>query len=131
MNPKKPKEFVKPTADELELPEQLVEDIASFYWSSLAKSLNNIESASVRVTGLGTFNVRVKRIKKLQGRYNKYLDEAAPERMTFSKHSAKRIAEFKLGRLEEIEKHLEQERERREEVKQKRKEYVNSKNMGE
>ena len=130
MRPKKAKDLIKPTADLLELPEQLIEDVAGFYWQTLRKTLSNIDSASVRVTGLGTFNVRTKRIKKLQARYTKYLEEPGElERMTFNKHSIKKTAEFKLARLEVIKKDLEDERIRREAVKLKRKNYVNSKSM--
>jgi len=130
MTPKKAKSFVQPTANEVELSESLVDDIVSFYWSTVQKSLSNIEGASITVANLGTFNVRSKRIRKLQARYNKYLTDDPVETMTFNKHSIKKLAEFKLERLEEMEKHFIEETKRRQEVKQKRKDYVNSKTVG-
>jgi nucleoid DNA-binding protein len=129
MKPLKPKHFIKPTADDLELSEQTVDDIVSFYWSTLQKALSNLEGASVRVTNLGTFNIRERRIPRLKARYKKYLEGNEPESMTFNKHSAKKIAEFKLKRLEELEKELQEQKERKKEIKEKRKEYVSSKNL--
>jgi nucleoid DNA-binding protein len=129
MRPKKAKEFIKPTALNMNLSESMVEDVISFYWSAIQKALSNIESASVTVAGLGIFKVRVKKIKKLQARYTKYLENTDPESMTFNKHSVKKLAEFKLERLSIIEKDLEKERKKKEEVKLKRAEYVANKTM--
>lgn len=129
MRPKKAKEFIKPTALDMGLQESLVEDVVSFYWSAVQKALSNIESASVTVASLGVFRVRVKKIKKLQARYTKYLENTDPESMTFNKHSVKKLAEFKLERLLAIEKELEEERKKKEEVKLKRAKYVADKNM--
>jgi len=129
MRPKKAKEFIKPTALNMNLSESMVEDVISFYWSAIQKALSNIESASVTVAGLGIFKVRVKKIKKLQARYTKYLENTDLESMTFNKHSVKKLAEFKLERLSIIEKDLEKERKKKEEVKLKRAEYVTNKTM--
>lgn len=129
MKPEKAKTFVKPTASKLDLSEVLVDDVVSFYWSTVQKALSNIDGASVTVANLGTFNVRFKRIRKLRARYNKYLTDDPVETMTFNKHSIKKLAEFKLERLEAMEKHFEEEKKRREETKQKRKQYVNTKSV--
>lgn len=129
MRPKKAKEFIKPTALNMGLSESMVEDVISFYWSAIQKALSNVESASVTVASLGIFKVRVNKIKKLQARYTKYLENTNPESMTFNKHSVKKLAEFKLERLSVIEKDLDKERKKKEEVKIKRAKYVADKNL--
>jgi len=127
MRPKKAKEFIKPTALQMDLSESMIEDIVSFYWSAIQKALSNIESASVTVASLGIFKVRVKNIKKLQARYTKYLENTNIESMTFNKHSVKKLAEFKLERITIIEKELEEQRQKKEKVKLKRANYVANK----
>lgn len=129
MRPKKAKEFVKPTAHDLDLPESLVDDVVSFYWSYMQKTLSNLESVSVLVSGLGTFKVRKTKIARLQAKYNQHLKYADMGDMTFNKHSIIKNAEFKLERLKALEKEFEEELKKKEEIRKKREAYVNSKNL--
>lgn len=130
MKPKRPRDLIKPTANQLNMSQQLVEDVISYYWATLQKALSNIESASVRVTGLGTFKVRYKNIDSVKRKYENYLNELDKlDKMTFNKHSLKKLSEFKLNRLEQIQKEIKSEYKRKDEIKKKRKDYVNSKNL--
>ena len=134
MNPKKPKDFIKPTAEDLELSESIVGDIVDFYWSSIRKALSNIEGSSITVTNLGTFKVRYKKISVLEGKYQHYLDnldEISMEKMTFNKHALQNLSKMKLERLQQVRTDLEEERERKQEMKLKRQEYVTNKDLEE
>lgn len=129
MTPKKPKEFIKPTAEELELKESLVDDVVSFYWNAVRKALSSLESPSITVTNLGTFKVRYNKIEKLKQKYQNYLDNLNFEEITFNQHTILNISKSKIANLESIKLQMEEERQRKLEIKQKRKEYVSNKNM--
>jgi hypothetical protein len=129
MNPKKPKEFIKPTAEALGLSETLVDDVTGFYWASVRKALSDLESPSITVTNLGTFKARYNKISLLQKKYQAYLDNLTAEKMTFNKHTIQNTSKQKLEGLDKVKKQLEEEYQRKQEVKQKRQEYVTNKNM--
>lgn len=129
MNPKKPKEFIKPTAEELELKESIVDDVVSFYWNTVRKVLSNLESPSVSVTNLGTFKVRYNKIEKLKQKYENYLSNLNYEEMTFNQHTILNISKAKIASLDLIKSKMEEERQRKLEVKQKRKEYESNKDV--
>jgi hypothetical protein len=127
MNPKKPKEFIKPTAETLEVSETLVDDVIGFYWRTVRKALSDLESPSITVTNLGTFNVRYNKIPLLEEKYQGYLDKLEAENMTFNKHTIQNHSKKKLEGLERVRLKLEEEYERKKEVRKKRKEYVTNK----
>jgi nucleoid DNA-binding protein len=132
MNPKKPKDFIKPTAETLELSESVVRDVIDFYWSNVRKALSDIEGSSITVTNLGTFKVRYKKISQLERKYQHYLDnldEIAMEKMTFNKHALQNLSKMKLERLQLAREELEKEKERKLEVRSKRKAYVTNKDL--
>lgn len=131
MNPKKPKQFIKPTADELEISEALVDDIVSFYWSSVRKALSDLESPSITVTNIGIFKARYGRIGGIERKYNNYLNKLENEKMTFNKHTIQNIAKSKLAGLDGIKKQMQEEYQRKQETKQRRLEYVNNKDLEE
>ena len=131
MNPKKPKEFIKPTAETLNVSETLVDDVVGFYWSAVRKALSDIEGPSVAVTNLGTFKVRYNKIPLLEKRYQNYLDNLESENMTFNKHTLQNISKTKLDSLKEVKEQMEAEYQRKQEVRTKRREYVNKKSLEE
>lgn len=131
MNPKKPKDFIKPTAEALECSESLVDDIIGFYYGAVRKALSDLESPSVTVANLGTFKVRYNRIPTLEKRYQRYLDNLEAEHMTFNKHTLQNISKKKLAGLADVRKQMEAEFKRKEEVRTKRKEYVTNKTVEE
>jgi len=129
MTPKKPKAFIKPTAEALNQPEALVDDIVSFYWSTVRKALSELESPSLTITNLGTFKVRYNQIPKLEKKYQNYLDGLIPEKMTFNKHTLQNVSRVKLDNLALIREKMEEEHERKKQVRTKRKEYVHNKSL--
>lgn len=78
MNPKKAKNTSTDTAKELELDSSLVEDILSFYWKELRKTLTEGKDISVMVTGVGCFKVREIVLPKILDRYKKMLEGRDP-----------------------------------------------------
>lgn len=131
MNPKKHKEFIKPTAEKLDHSETLVDDVISFYWNAVRKGLSALDSPSIAVSNLGTFKVRYNKIAYMQYKYQTYLDNLETDKMTFNKHSVQNIALKKLEGLENVKAMMEEEFARKKEVKTKRKEYVNNKTLEE
>lgn len=55
MKPKKAKEFIPCVAKELELSESLVEDVVTYYWQEVRKSLSLLIHSRIHVTNLGDF----------------------------------------------------------------------------
>tara|TARA_R110000868_G_scaffold91276_2_gene253178 strand:+ start:313 stop:717 length:405 start_codon:yes stop_codon:yes gene_type:complete len=132
MNPKKPKDFIKPTAETLELSESVVGDVIDFYWSSVRKALSDIEGSSITVTNLGTFKVRYNKISHLESKYQHYLDnldKILMEKMTFNKHALQNLSKMKLEKLQKVRRELEKERERKIQTRSKRKTYVINKDL--
>ena len=129
MSPKKPKEFIKPTAESLGVSESYVDDVISFYWSSVRKALSDMEGPSITVANLGTFRARYKKIPNLERKYQHYLDNMSLESMTFNKHTIQKLAQEKLEGLKRIQEQMEEDYQRKLETREKRKEYVTNKNL--
>tara|TARA_R110002167_G_scaffold277831_1_gene483717 strand:+ start:2601 stop:2996 length:396 start_codon:yes stop_codon:yes gene_type:complete len=130
MNPKRPKDFIKPTAEILEQSETLVDDVIGFYWSTVRKALSELGGPSITVTNLGTFKVRYKKIKALEKKHQMYLDSLEVDHMTFAKHTLQNISKKKLEGLDNIRKQMEEEFKRKQEVRTKRKKYIDEKALG-
>ena len=58
MNPKKAKQFIPQVAEELSLQESLVEDVISYYWQEVRKSLSKLKHNRVHITNLGDFTTK-------------------------------------------------------------------------
>jgi len=129
MNPKKPKELIKPTAETLEVSEALVDDVVGFYWRAVRKALSDIESPSITLYNLGTFKVRYKKIPLMEKKYNNYLNNLEAENMTFNKHTLQNISKTKLESLSAVKLAMEAEYQRKQEVRTKRNEYVTKKDL--
>jgi len=132
MNPKKPKDFIKPTAESLDISESIVGDVVDFYWSNVRKALSDIEGPSITISNLGTFKVRYNKIPFVEKKYQHYLDNSEDmlmEKMTFNKHALQKLSKMKLERLQKVKKELEKEYSRKAEVKNKRQTYESNKNL--
>lgn len=58
MKPLKAKELIPETAKELGLPEELVNDIVTFYYHEVRKSLSGLDHVRVHLTNLGDFTIK-------------------------------------------------------------------------
>lgn len=107
MLPKSSKHYILPTAADLNLNPQLVEDVISFYYSKLRNSLSNLEFYNIQVENLGTFNVKKKELPKLAAKYVNHLSVLKTD--TFRQMAIKKDVEVKLKRVQVLQTILKEE----------------------
>lgn len=73
MQPKNSKHYILPTAEQLELDPQLVEDVVSFYYAQLRKALVDLKYHNIAVEELGIFKVAAGKLPKLIAKYTAHL----------------------------------------------------------
>lgn len=131
MNPKKAKELIKPTAEELGLPEALVKDSVDFYWEHVRKSLSELKKSKVSVASIGTFSINPKKLVGLKEKYKTIAERMNTD--TFNKFTAKKEIEKKLENIETIFDEINDNVKRKQEIKQKRKddEAINNRSLEE
>lgn len=129
MNPKKAKHYIKPTAERMDVSEKLVDNVVSFYWAAVRRALTELESPSITVVNFGTFKIKPGSVKKLNDKYQSYIDNLNPDNLTFQKHAIYNVAKDRLKRLENIQRDLDEEVERKKEKKQLKEKYVTNKTM--
>jgi nucleoid DNA-binding protein len=119
LNPKKSKELIKPTAEELGLPEVLVKDAVDFYYENMRKSLSELKKSKITIASIGIFSINPKKLVGLKEKY-----KTISERMntdTFNKFSAKKELERKLENIETIFDEINENVKKKQEIKEKRK----------
>lgn len=99
MLPKKPKEFIKPTAEKLSLDEDFVSDVVDFYWKEIRKALSDLKAPRVGVAKFGHFQLKFWMLADQKRNYEKYLENIDPDNMTFMRHKLK---EDVVQRLESV-----------------------------
>ena len=70
MNPKKFKDIVLETSEELDFDKQLVSEVLDFYWASVRKSIGNITYPRINIDGLGIFRIKPTILEKVILKYN-------------------------------------------------------------
>ncbi len=120
MFPKNSKHYIVPTAEELEKDTQLVEDVVSFYYSTLRKSLVDMVGINIQVENLGQFRVKKMDVSKVVEKYKKHLSMITKD--TFSQMQLRKEIELKLEKAEKLSQIIEIERERKKQF------YKNKKN---
>lgn len=101
MIPKSHKQFVKSTAEDMDLKEVLVSDVVGFYYSALRKSLTDVESINIKVDCLGTFKVKERQLVKLKCTLEDHLKRLDnPE--TFGQMKIKKEIEEKYANLSRV-----------------------------
>jgi hypothetical protein len=73
LNPKKPSYFLKLTAEQHGVSEELVKDIIDMYWEDVRKSLSELKHHSVYVVGLGTFKIKYWKLDEKKVEYCRML----------------------------------------------------------
>lgn len=58
MHPKKAKDLIVETAEILNLSEKTIEDITSYYWQEVRKSLSGLKHQRIHLTNLGDFYIK-------------------------------------------------------------------------
>lgn len=100
MIPKKPKQIVKIVSEELDVSQELVDDLSTFYYKTLRKKLSNVEGLKYNVTGLGSFLIRNTGVNKAIRKFEsmkKGMGDA-----TFNNYHNRKIIESRLEKLYQI-----------------------------
>jgi hypothetical protein len=124
LNPKKPKEFIKLTADKLNVDEDLVNDITSFFWKDLRKALVDLKSPNIKVNGMGTFTIKDWKLKEVQDTYKRYLQRFGnQEDATFQRFAVIRDIQARLDKVENMQKMVDENLAKKKDKKIKRNEF--------
>jgi len=122
MIPKRPKKLYKELSEDLDISESMVDDIISFYYKEVRKTLSSLDHLKVNLPGLGDFLLRTTSVKSMIKKYKKY--EQIFNNETFVNYHNKKMAEYKLNKLTEaqvkIDKFLEERKKFRDERKVRR-----------
>lgn len=116
MIPKSHKIFIKPTADELSLPEGLVDDVVGFFYADVRKSLNDLKSLNIKIDNLGTFKIKPTELNKLKDKLEGHL-KALEEPETFNQMKVKKELEIRYDKVKKVHSLIESEKERKKEHK--------------
>ena len=101
MKPKNHKEFIKETADKLNIRESVVEDCVEFFYAAVRKSLANMQHTNVHVQNLGTFKIKKTELDKLYRKYKVHLNILeTPE--TFVQMKIKKEVEEKFEKVKNL-----------------------------
>lgn len=91
MKPTKGKELIKKTAQELNLPEEMVRDVVEFYYSIVTRKIENLENATIFLHGLGTLRLSRRKLEKNIERMQKLLESNSQE-------DFKKVIKFNLSK---------------------------------
>ena len=97
MLPKSSKHYIRPTADELDCDQELVEDVVGFFYTAVRKNLVELKGPNIQIENLGSFRVKHNELPKLVSKFKKHLAVLKPE--TFNQMAIKKDIETKLKRV--------------------------------
>lgn len=78
MNPKKPNNLYSKVADELNIPESIVNDVVSFYWSQVRRCMENLEEPYIDIENLGMFYIKPKSLEMETIKNETYVKQTNP-----------------------------------------------------
>lgn len=73
LNPRKPKQAIKKTAQVEGVDEQLVSDLTHYFWLRVRKDVSSLDYARVQITNFGSFMVRYTKMEKQIKKYEEIL----------------------------------------------------------
>lgn len=100
MIPRKAKYFVKPVAEKLNVTEELVDDLLSFYWKEVRSTITKETQPLIYVKNLCTFKVRPFVLEKLIAEKEGQL--TALDEKLFGNFAKVKIIQERLLRLKEL-----------------------------
>ena len=98
MKPKSHKSFFKDVAQEIEVHKDVVDDLVTFYYNKVRKSLSELIDTNVNIAGLGTFSLRKKKLEKAIKRQKDILGNL--EKMTYKGYDKYVPVKNKLKQME-------------------------------
>ncbi len=127
MLPKNSKHFIQPTADELNYDKTIVEDVISFFYEDVRRTLVEMRGPNIQVENLGSFKVRNNKIPKLINKYEQYLNTL--DKKEFSQVAIIRSVEKRLEKTLRLKKIMDEETQRKKDHLKIKDEYIR-KNLG-
>jgi nucleoid DNA-binding protein len=122
--PKKATELFKPVAEQTGANENLVQDLVSFYWTELRKTIVDLKAPNINISQLGTFKVKPWRVTKVITKYTEMIEvykQKTPEtEMSFQRFTILKDLENRLVKLRALEVLVEEEKSKRQQVRSKR-----------
>ena len=107
MNPKKAKDFKKPTAEEINLSEDLVSKFIDFYWERVRKTVVQLEHPAIEILNFGTFKIKHWKIDETIEKYKNRIGDAGGK---FSAYKSQIEFLDRINKLDRLKK-IEQEKE--------------------
>jgi hypothetical protein len=111
LNPKKYKDILKKTSEELDIEQKIVKTVTDFYWDKARKSLSSLENPHVFIDGLGTFNIKWDILQTNIQRYSDYLQNR--ENLVFSRYHVYKNTVDKLEKMQALEITMKEEYEKK------------------
>jgi nucleoid DNA-binding protein len=134
LNPKKANSLAKEVAEKLNVEETLVKDLIEFYWVEVRKAIVNLKHYNIHIDGLGVFRVKAWKIDEIKKMYEnviaKYKSQIdSGEKITMQKFAIMKDFEKKLQALNDVQKIIDADENKRKQIKQKRYEIINKNNL--
>ena len=123
MNPKKYKDILKKTSEELDIEQKIVKTVTDFYWDKARKSLSSLENPHVFIDGLGTFNIKWDILQTNIQRYSDYLQNR--ENLVFSRYHVYKNTVDKLEKMQALEITMKEEYEKKKNHRENKKQQDN------
>lgn len=118
MNPKKANRLYRQVAEEIDVPETLVEDFIEFYYKAIRENMSNLSHHRINVDGLGQFVVKPNLVRKAIPKYTKTLKNH--DTSTFRAYYNKKMVETKLDLLIKLEQKISDQEIKKELIKSKK-----------
>lgn len=115
LKPKHHKEFREGIADKVGVHEDVVDDFITFYYAKVRKGLSNLSYPNVSLFGLGTFNLRKKKLDKAIMKNKSYLGNLVKN--TYDGYDKHISVKEKITILETAKNQLEEQAEERKNFK--------------
>lgn len=126
MVPKKASTHIKPTAEEMKVTENLVEDVVSFYWSNVRTSLVDLEEPNINIDALGIFKIKTWKIEEVRNKYQVMIDaykkRADIYRLGFQRFAIMKDLERWVIKINNVQKLIDEETLKKNNIKLKRNE---------
>lgn len=123
MNPKKANKLYRPVAEELQVEESLVEDLAEFMYKNVRHNLSNLTHPRINLEGLGHFTARPFSVRKGIEKAERVLSNH--DTSTFSAYHNKKQLDVKVKALRKLEEMIVSEDQRKQKFKTKKNETNN------
>lgn len=106
MIPKKAEVIIKQIAEEKDIPASTIDDIVSFYYKEVRKTLSSLEHLKINIPGLGVFTIKQSSVDKLIRKYETIKEKS--DTQTFTNYHNRKSAEMKLEKLHAARKRIEE-----------------------